>query len=214
VLGERYKQWRGDRRFDRLWSVLKQPDFAFEIEPDVLDHFIFLSAPPVEAVESVEGKPARPRRAVPPCEARGLREENSVTQSGLWEDERWNRPDHPVVGVSWYEAVAYCRWLTEALQAAGALDESEVVRLPTEAEWEKAARGEHARRWPWGDDFDPAWAITGESGLRRTTPVGKYSPAGDSPYGAADIAGNVWEWCSSLYRDYPFDSDDGRGFGG
>jgi len=292
VLGERYKQWRDERRFDRLWNVLKQPDFVFEIEPDVLDRFIFLSAPPVEALKPVEAEPARPRRAVPPHVAKGLREEirapedllpdtvlvpagpflmgsteddelasdderpqhavklsayrfgrypltnaeyarfveadgyanpdywtaagwrwreeKGVTQPRYWEEEMWNRPDHPVVGISWYEAVAYCRWLTEALRAAGLLDEGEVVRLPTEAEWEKAARGEHARQWPWGDDFDPARANTGERGPGRTTPVGRYSPAGDSPYGAADMAGNVWEWCSSLFRDYPYDPDDGR----
>jgi iron(II)-dependent oxidoreductase len=130
------------------------------------------------------------------------REAESIAQPRFWEDPKWNQPNHPVVGVSWYEAVAYCRWLSETT--------GQEFRLPSEAEWEKAARGEHGREWPWGNEFDPQKANTEESGLRRTTPVGQYSPEGDSPYGASDMAGNVWEWCSTLERDYPYQPDDSR----
>jgi formylglycine-generating enzyme required for sulfatase activity len=122
-------------------------------------------------------------------------------------------PNHPVVGVSWYEALAFCRWLTAKLQersspqwlwCQGDIEEwlprpqRLTVHLPTEAEWEKASRGTDKWRYPWGDDFDPAKCNVGESGIGSTSAVGIF-PAGDSPYGCADMSGNVWEWCSSKW---------------
>lgn len=112
------------------------------------------------------------------------------------------KDDHPVVNVSWYDARAYCQWLED--------ETAYVVRLPTEAGWEKAARGTDGREYPWGDEFDKDRCNTEKSGIWDTTPVAKYSPQGDSPYGVADMAGNVWEWTGSLYKDYPYDANDGR----
>lgn len=121
-----------------------------------------------------------------------------------------DKPDHPVVNVSWLDAVAYCQWLTQELQTKKIITPKEIVRLPTEAEWEKAARGEFGKEYPWGDAFDAAKCNTRESGIGGTSPVGKFSPQGDSPYGVADMAGNVWEWVSSVYKAYSYDATDGR----
>jgi formylglycine-generating enzyme required for sulfatase activity len=131
------------------------------------------------------------------------REAGRVVKPERWDDERWTGDSRlPVVGVSWYEACAYCRWLTEAT--------GRTYRLPTEAEWEKAARGTDGRLYPWGDEFDASRCNAQASGQKRTTPVAQYSPAGDSPYGCADMGGNVSEWTMSQYQPYPYDAHDGH----
>ena len=120
-------------------------------------------------------------------------------------DEQLKRHDHPVVCVSWRDAVAYASWLAKTT--------GQPWRLPTEAEWEKAARWDaanrHSRIYPWGDAFDKVRCNTSESGKGGTTPVGSY-PSGASPCGAQEMAGNVWEWTSSAFKSYPYDASDGR----
>ena len=112
------------------------------------------------------------------------------------------KADHPVVNVSWHDARAFCKW---ASQVTGA-----EIRLSNEAEWEKAARGTDGRKYPWGDQKPDVGLCNFNDNIGDTTRGGRYSPGGDSPYGCADMAGNVWEWMSSLYKDYPYRAGDGR----
>lgn len=128
------------------------------------------------------------------------REQNKIIQPEYWEDPDFNQPDHPVVGVSWYEAEAFAKW--------------EGKRLPTELEWEKAARGtEGVHQYPWGKEFDSEKCNSDVSGIGGTSPVFRY-PKGQSPFGCYDMAGNVWEWgcstnendnvlCGGSWRDIP-----------
>jgi serine/threonine-protein kinase len=115
---------------------------------------------------------------------------------GIWVGNWWavtppqGKEDHPVVLVSWGDAVAYCAW-------AG-------LRLPTGAEWEKAARGTDGRKFPWGDQRPSASLCNFKENEGGTTRVGRYSPQGDSPYGCADMEGNVWEWCEDCYGNSLF----------
>jgi formylglycine-generating enzyme required for sulfatase activity len=124
------------------------------------------------------------------------------------EPQHWRRgeppsgkEDHPVVSVSWRDAVAYCRWLSEVAGKA--------YRLPSEAEWEKAARGTDGRIYPWGNEPPDESRFDFSDGLAHTTPVGSY-PQGASPYGLLDMGGNVAEWTRSYWRDYPYNLADGR----
>jgi len=107
---------------------------------------------------------------------------------GAWPDRVLKFPSHPVVGVSWHDAVAYAEWVG--------------MRLPTEAEWEKAVRGRTDRLWPWGNSLQSnANTWNGKDGYDNSiAPVGSY-PRGKSYYGVMDMAGNVWEWTSDWYSD-------------
>lgn len=141
----------------------------------------------------------------------------------VWQSDEGLLPERatcPAVEVTWREALAYCEWLTSHWRKEGRLTADEIVRLPTEAEWEKAARGTDGRVYPWGNEWDMMRCNTSELGPGEVTPVGIY-PTGASPYGCLDMAGNVWEWTGSLWGawtrgeikleyGYPYDAKDGR----
>ncbi|NIP46832.1 MAG: SUMF1/EgtB/PvdO family nonheme iron enzyme [Gammaproteobacteria bacterium] len=122
----------------------------------------------------------------------------------FWQDARFDRPNQPALGLSWYECVAYCRWLSA--------ETGQLHRLPTEAEWEKAARGVDGRTYPWSNEFeiDRLNSRAGANQVCSPTPVGIY-PTGVSPFGLFDCVGNVWEWCATRWRKpYPYDTEHGE----
>jgi len=131
---------------------------------------------------------------------------NQVQAPQFWYDRQWNCPNAPAVGVCWYEADAFCRWLTK--------NEPEDYEyfLPDENQWEAAAAGFDQRKFPWGPEWQENYCNSEESGIEKTSAVGLFQK-GHTPEGVADMAGNVWEWTSSDYHseqrlsDFDYDPD-------
>lgn len=177
--------------------------------PDFLVHTIFLDDYWIDKHEVTNGQ-------YQICVAEGVCrpcKQNNIPPQGIDYFTEAVYADYPVVNVSWYMARDYCEWTGR--------------RLPTEAEWEKAARGTDGRKYPWGNekyseeyanicDVNCPAAKKGDisnpnfdDGFAGPAPVGSF-PAGASPYGLLDMAGNVWEWTSSASELYPYDANDGR----
>lgn len=111
--------------------------------------------------------------------------------------------NYPQTAVTWFEAIAFCAWLSHRT--------GQQIRLPTEIQWEKAARGSDARRYPWGKDPNDGFCNVAGTGLGDISPVGIFPATG--PWGAdspQDMVGNIWEWCSTAFKAYPYDASDGR----
>jgi formylglycine-generating enzyme required for sulfatase activity len=142
----------------------------------------------------------------------GLWEPKRETEPRFWHDRRFNHPSQPVVGICWYEAQAYCAWLSALIGVP--------FRLPTEVESEAASRGLSGRSYAHGPEIDPLAANTFETHLKRPSPIGVF-PNGRTPEGVDDLCGNVYEWTSSAFGagvigesdtdyPYPYDAEDGR----
>ena len=129
-----------------------------------------------------------------------LAEDTVRNEPRFWNDDKWNRDNHPVVGISWFEALAYCQWLND--RQAEVLDSGLIVpnsniRLATEEEWEYAARGSENFKYAWGKDADKLKGNYADTDLMHTSPVGMF-PEGKA-FGLQDMSGNVWEWTSSRW---------------
>jgi len=152
----------------------------------------------------------------------------TVAQFQTFVDESGYKPEHPeylhglsnhpVVNVTWYEALKYCEWLTERLRnwqetpkplASLLKQQGWRITLPSEAEWEKAARGTNGLIYPWGDTADASLANYSDTGIGATSAVGCF-PGGASQYSCEEMSGNVLEWTRSVYKAYPYRPEDGR----
>ncbi len=124
----------------------------------------------------------------------GIAWRNNHTQPYYWDDSKWNGDEYPVVGVSWYEGVAFCNWVS---QKSG-----QQIMLPSDVMWQRAAQGDDKRVYPWGNTWDANLCNNNvdKKGVGKTTPVYQYEDKYTHPYGLVDMAGNVWEWCLTTYK--------------
>ena len=207
---EQARQWQqGIGTADSLQSNVRHWFDIFRRDPDAIDRRLAEGNFTRETWERW-----KKRLAMTPPELEEHIQElypgGKVREPELWRDPAWNNPSQPVVGICWFEARAYANWLSAQTSVA--------FRLPTEAQWEAAARGLEGRLYA-GGGYGPLLGNAGATRIRRTTPVGIFVE-GDTPEGVSDLTGNVDEWTSSLYGAvgameeatfrYPYRAEDGR----
>ena len=191
VTGGQFKTWLDNWKIMQTWGNVRQVlEQNGNYSPEQIDGFVYIAGLTENELKEQLGQQLS---------------QKSRSQPHYWDDQQYNNPSQPVVGITWFEANAYCAWLSALT--------GKPYRLPSEAEWEAAARGLPAspqspftnRQYPWGSDFDPAKANTLEGRVLKPSPVGAYAAAGAvGPFGAEDQAGNVYNWTSSLYLPYPY----------
>jgi formylglycine-generating enzyme required for sulfatase activity len=132
-----------------------------------------------------------------------MKSEGGVPEPAFWRNRRFSGKDQPVVGISWHDAVAFCKWLS---QTSG-----QVIELPTEAQWERSVRGTDGRRYPWGvEPPSTTRACFGQDrGTGQAAPVGEH-PLGRGLFGHSDLAGNVWEWCRDVWNARAYSQTNAR----
>jgi len=179
----------GDLRERSAYVEIPAGEYAYQDEKQTIEKPFLLSKYPVTNSQfavflAEDGYKQRAHWSKEGWEWKGT---EGATEPSYWRDAKWNAPNQPVVGVSFYEAEAFCRW-------AGGF-------LPSEQQWEAAARGSEGPRYPWGDNWEDGICNSDEAGLDGTSPVGLFPRSRSRDFGLDDMAGNIWEWCDSLYRE-------------
>jgi formylglycine-generating enzyme required for sulfatase activity len=193
VAGGQFKSWLETWKIMQTWGdVRKTLEQIGNYSPAQIDNLVAIAKMTEEELKADLGKSLSKK---------------SRSEPNYWNDPQYNNPSQPVVSITWFEARAYCAWLSAVT--------GEPYRLPTEAEWEAAARQSTIanpqsqianRTYPWGNDWDTAKANTIEGRVMKPSPVGAYACVGAvGPFGSEDQAGNVYNWTSSLYLPYPYD---------
>jgi len=185
VAGGQFKTWLDQWKTLQTWSdVRKTLEENGNFTPEQIDDYVYIAGLTEEELKEQLGEQLS---------------QKSRSQPDKWNDTQYNNPSQPVVGITWFEANAYCAWLSSVT--------GKTFRLPREVEWEAAARSGDGRNYPWGSDWDKEKANSIEGRVLRPSPVGAYAAAGAvGLFGAEDQAGNVYDWTSSLYQPYPYDS--------
>jgi sulfatase modifying factor 1 len=183
------------------------PEYLIGKYPVTLEHFdMFIRATGYRTTAEKAGNGGTylldASRVYPPYreEVKGVTWLNPFRPGGLYDYDVQHKQDHPVTVVSWNDAIAFCRWMNEVSIGRNLIHAGWIVRLPTEAEWEKAARGTDGRRYPWGNEKWYPWGFCwNRDEDKHTEPVGRHSPHCDSLYGCSDMVSNVKQWTSTSH---------------